>query len=121
VKASSAPLRVVDERAAQARALLHAARQHPWLHVLETGKPDRCQQLLGLRDVFVLELAQAMAMRPHDLERQHRVQQGIAPRQQCRILKCHADDLERAIDLRAGDADRSGGARQQAGDELHQR
>ena len=114
-------LRIVYERPAQACALLHAAREHPRLLVLEPGEPDRRQQLLGLRDILVFELAQPMAMRPHDLQRQHRVQQGVAPRQQCRVLERHAHDLERTVDIGAGDADGSARARHQAGDELHQR
>ena len=45
-------LRLVDQRAAERGALLHAARQLPRKFLAQAAEPDRGQQLFGARDIF---------------------------------------------------------------------
>ncbi len=92
-------LRLVDQRAAQRGALLHAAGQLPGIFAAEAAEPDRGEQVLGARDIFRLVAADLAAMRLHDLQRQQQVFERGAPGQQRRRLERHAGDLDRLGDL----------------------
>ena len=91
-------LRLVDQRAAERGALLHAAGQLPGKLVALAAEPDRGQQLLGARDIFGLAAADLAAMRLDDFERQQQVVERRAPGQQGRRLERHAGDLDRLAD-----------------------
>ncbi len=91
--------RLVDQRAAERDALLHAAGQLPRIAVAEALQADGCKQLLGLRAKLGLSCAKLRAMRLHDFERQQHVVDDFAPRQQVRVLERHAGDLHRPLHL----------------------
>ena len=59
----------MDERATQARALLHASRELPGEFLAETAQADRGQQRLATRDILRLVRAEAALVRLDDLER----------------------------------------------------
>ena len=91
-------LRLVDQRAAERGALLHAAGQLPGIFVALAAEADRGQQVFGARDVFGAPAAHFAAVRLDDLERQQQVFQRGAPGQQGRRLERHAGDLDRLAD-----------------------
>ena len=96
-------IRLVDQRAAERGALLHAAGELPGKLVALAAEADRGEQRLGARDVFGLVAADAAAVRLDDLERQQQVFQRGAPGQQRRRLERHAGDLDRLAHDRARD------------------
>ena len=113
--------RLVDQRAAQRRALLHAARQLPGIMFREAVEPDHGQQVARLGDIFLAVLLESARVRLDDLKRQQHVVERSAPRQQGRVLERHADDLERRRDLVIGNDDAALGWPVEPSDELEQR
>jgi hypothetical protein len=85
-------LRVVHQRAAQRRALQHAARQLPGPLVAEALQAHLGQQRLGAVGVFaVLLLREVGAEGLHDLQRHHHVLADGQPGQHGRVLEGQAD------------------------------
>ena len=87
--------RIVDQRAHQRDALLHAARQLPRVAVLETGQADQRDQRRARAAIMLL------AAEPLHVDRQQRVAEHAAPGKQHRRLEHHADVAARAVDRRA--------------------
>ena len=128
VKASSAAeglvehqeLRLVDERAAERGALLHAAGELPGILVALALEPDLGEQRLGPGDVLGPVAAQARAVGLDDLQGQQQVLERRAPGQQRRVLEGHPGELDGAPTSLAVDDHRAGARKLQAGGELHQ-
>ena len=129
VKASCAPhgreqqhLQLVDQRAAETGALLHAARPLPREFVFTAAGADALQQLARLLGVLGIARAEPVAVGFDDLERQQHVVDGGAPRQQARRLKRHVADLERTGHRLPVDADAAAAAagRLQASGKFHE-
>jgi hypothetical protein len=114
-------VRLVDQRAAKRRALLHAAGELPRISVALAAEPDRGEQRLGARDILGLVAADAAAMRLDDLERQQQIVERGAPGQQRRRLERHAGDLDGLADALARDLHASPVGKLQTRRELHQR
>ena len=112
-------LGLVDQRPAQVRALLHAARELPGILVGKIGETDRLQQLHGALHVLGAMAAEAALVRLDHLHGQEDVVHRRAPRHQGRILERHADALDRTRHLGAVDPHLAARGRQQAGDQLH--
>ena len=108
-------LRVVDQRAGDRRALLHAARQLVGALVLGARQADQRQQVAR-------PLAARLLRQAEDLGRQQHVVDDRPPLQQQRLLEHHAD-VARRIERMLGRADRHRAAvvRMQAGQDLQQR
>src|SRR5574343_1059794 len=75
-------LGLVDQRAADAGALLHASRQLPGVFVLVADQARGLEQLAGTGHVLVLFLLEAGAVGLDDLKRQQHVVEGGSPGQQ---------------------------------------
>ncbi len=110
----------VDERAADAGALLHTARELPGKLVLVAAQPHFLQQGACALLVFLALGLEVAAVGFDDLQRQQHVVHGRAPGQQGGCLKRHARDLERAGDRLAVDQDLPPGRHLQAGGKLHE-
>ncbi len=87
-------LGLVNQRAAQVGALLHAAGKLPGIFRAKSAQANQVEQALGPRSVLVAVLPALALERLHDLQRQHHVVQSGAPRHQGGVLKCHADALD---------------------------
>src|SRR5262249_18112201 len=111
---------MVDERAAERGALLHAAGKLPGMPRAEAVESDRLEQRERFVAVLCLVLAESVAMRLYDLERQQHIVGYRAPGQEVRILKRHAGDLHRPAHPVAEDDDLTGVRREKPGYELHQ-
>src|SRR5574343_948923 len=111
---------LVDECAADAGALLHAARQLPGVFVFVAAQTHGLQQLAGTGHVLVFLLLEAGAGGLDDLQRQQNVVERAAPGQQRRGLKGHAADLEGTGDRLAVDQDAPFAGHLQAGGEFHE-
>ncbi len=94
VKASSAPkgsssirsLGLVDQGAAQVRALLHAARELPGIFLAEAGEADRSRRSFLARSTYsALVGAEAALVRLDHLQRQQDVVERRAPGHQRRV------------------------------------
>ena len=113
---------LVDQRAAERGALLHAARQFPGKPVAEArrGRPCRAasRRARGIRSFLERKLR---AVRLDDLQRQHDVVEHRAPGQQVGVLERHARDLHGPFHRLAVDLHDALGGLHEAGDELHQR
>ena len=75
-------LGLVDQRAADRRALLHAAGQLPGEFFGEATEADLFEQSLAFGAIFGLVGTQAASVRLDDFERQHHIVDGGAPGQQ---------------------------------------
>jgi hypothetical protein len=106
--------RLVDERAADADALLHAARELAGVLALEAGEPDEPQ--VGTRARLELD-----PVAPLDLDRQHHVLEHVAPRQQDRRLEDDADVAARPVDRALAEAHVTRRAAQDPGEDLEER
>src|ERR1700736_2457718 len=113
--------RVMNERAAERSALLHAARQFPGVALAESIEPYSLEERQRLRPVLRLLLPESPAMRLYDLQRQQDIVDDLAPWQQIRILKSHPCNLHRAAHLVAENDDVTRIRSQEPGHELHQR
>ena len=114
-------LRLVDQRAAQGRALLHAAGQLPRIAAAEPGEADRVEQLFGARDVFGLFRAEVRAVGLDDFQRQQDIIEHRAPRQHVGVLERHAGHLHRPAHRSAGDFNDAARRLHQSGHQFHQR
>ena len=112
---------LVDQRAAERHALLHAAGKLPGKPLAESVKPDGLEQRVGLHAILLLLAAESLPVRLHDLEREQHVVDDLAPRQQIWILERHAGDLHRPAHPVAENDDVAGIGRDEPGHELHQR
>ena len=110
----------MDQRTAQRGALLHAAGKLPRKMILKALEADESEQIASLRAVSGAVASQPRAMRLHDLERQHHIVEGSAPRQQGWILERHADDRQWSRDFLPGHHDCPGRRRPQSGDDFHE-
>ena len=106
--------RLVHERAADADALLHAARQLVRVLALEAREPDQPQ----IRSCARLELDAVAVL---DLDRQHHVLEHVPPRQQHRRLEDDADVAARSVDRPLPQPHVAGRAPEDAGEDLEQR
>jgi hypothetical protein len=88
-------LGLVDQRAADAHALLHAARKLPGKLCLIPAQAHLRQQCAGPLRVFGAACLEVAAVGFDDLQRQQHVVQCRAPGQQRGGLKGHARDLQR--------------------------
>ena len=100
--------RLVDQRAAQRDALLHAAGELPGIALAEPVEPDGPEQRARLLAVLGLLRRNLVAMRLDDLEREQHVVDHLAPGQQVRVLERHAGDLHRPAHPVAEDDDLAG-------------
>ncbi len=107
-------LRVVDQRAADRDALLHAAGQLARVFVLEAGEAGHGQQFAGAGAVV------GLAVTEH-LHRQQHVVDHRAPGRQGRCLEHHAHGGLRPRDFRAVDQDAAGAGIGHAEHDLQQR
>jgi len=78
-------------------------------------------QLLGLFDISGAIAAHQSFVGFDDLEREHDIGEGRAPRHERRILERHADTTDRVKHPLVADIDFAAGCPHQTGDELHQR
>src|SRR5262249_12937562 len=65
--------RIVGQRKAEIRALLHSSGKHPWIAAFEFSEADSTKQLPGLLRIFLAMGSQTTSMRLNDLQRQHDV------------------------------------------------
>ena len=101
--------RLMDQRAAERRALLHAAGQLPGVMIGEAVEPDDREQfarLLPIKTTLATETGWHAARRSQAAGERCR---GRAPRQHDRILERHADDAERRRDFAVRDDDAAAG------------
>ncbi len=94
---------VVQQRARDAGALLHAAGKFVWILVREGVEPCQLQELER-------RLLRGIPVKPQDVRGQQHVLEHRAPRQQHGRLEHHADIGMRAGDLAPADVDGSGAA-----------
>jgi hypothetical protein len=106
--------RIVDEGAADADALLHAARKLVRVFALEAGQADHL-------DVFARDGFEHRAVALLDLDRHHHVLDDGAPGQENRRLEHDAELAARSAQLLAVHPDLAGGAIEDAGQDLQQR
>src|SRR5216683_4762560 len=111
-------LRLVDQRAAEVGALLHAARELPRELFGKIGEPHRVQKLHRARLVFGAMPAETALVRLDHLHGQQDIVHGGAPRHQGRILERHADALDRPGHLVARHPHLAARGGQQPGDEF---
>ena len=108
-------LGIVDQRARDRRALLHAAGKLVGIFVLVALEPDQREQIAGAR-------AARRHRQPEDFRRQQHVVDHAPPFQQQRLLEHHADVARRIERLRRrSDPHLAGVVRMQAGEDLQQR
>ena len=86
---------LMDERAAERDALLHAAGQLPGKTLAEAVEPYGLEQRLGGGAIMLPLAAKLVAVGLHDLEREQHVADDLSPGQQVRVLERHAGDLDR--------------------------
>ena len=104
-------IRIVDERAAEADALLHPAGQLVRVCVFEPIQPDELDQFLRGRSI-ILDIQAA------DFDLQQDVAQGGAPRHQHRVLEHNPDRGRRSANRLAVHADDTAGRRDQSRHQL---
>jgi hypothetical protein len=109
--------RLMDQRPAKLRALLHSAGELPRHAIAQSVQSDGGQQFLCAGDVDGLVLAEPSAVRRNDLERQQNVIPDSAPWQQGRVLERDADRLQRCVDLPAIDANGAAARRHQTAEQ----
>ena len=114
-------LRLVDERAADRGALLHAAGELPRKLVRESRETDFFEQAPRALAIGAPLRADAAAVRLDDLQRQEHVLERVAPRQEIRVLERHAHALQRPAHFPSLDREPAGGDRREPADQLHQR
>src|SRR5262249_41265017 len=86
---------LMDQRATERDALLHAAGEFPRKALAKAVKTYRLEQRVGLLPVLFLLAPKLLPVRLHDLEREKDVVDDLAPRQKVWILEGHAGDLHR--------------------------
>ena len=112
---------LVDERAADRCALLHATGEFPRELVFIALQSHGLQQAARARFVLATFLLQGRAIRFDNLQRQHQIIHRGSPGQQRRRLEGHADDLERATDFASVDQHIAPGRRLEPRNQLHER
>jgi hypothetical protein len=110
---------LVDERAANAGALLHAARKLPRKLVFIATQAHLLQQFAGAFFVFLALGFEVAAVGLHNFQRQQHVVHRGAPGQQAGRLKGHATDLERPRHRLAVNAHLAHAGHAQAGGQFH--
>ena len=110
----------MDQGAANAGALLHAARELPGKLALVAAQAHAAQQVDGAGFKFGAFFFELAAVGFDNFQRQQHVVQGGAPRQQRWRLKRHATDLERTVDHLPTHMDAALGGAAQTRGELHE-